>query len=370
MAYNKSYKPSNDSRGSKDRDTRGSSDSRSPKDRDTRGSSYSRSPKDRDARGSLDSRSSKPSYGFKDKESKGSLDRRGSKPSYGSKDRDNRGSSDRYASKSSFTSHDRKDFYEERARQDELNSEQPESLQLEGRNSLLEALSHDKVIDKILIKQGEVNGTLRVIVAKAIEKGIIVQEVSRIRLDEISETGNHQGVIGMCPAQPYFEIEDMLAKAKAQNQPPFLIILDEITDPHNLGAIIRSADACGAHGVIIPKRRAVGLTGVVSKTSAGAIEHVMVARVNSIVNVIEMLKKQNIWVACADMKGQTVYNAQMNGAIAVVIGSEGNGVGRLIREKCDFTVKIPMQGKIASLNASVAAGIVLYEVVRQRHHVK
>jgi 23S rRNA (guanosine2251-2'-O)-methyltransferase len=271
------------------------------------------------------------------------------------------------ATEKSFTSHDKKDYYAEKSR---LQMEEPEeSLQLEGRNSMLEALKGDKVIDKILIKQGEVTGTLRVIIAKAIEKGIIVQEVSKMRLDEISETGNHQGVIGMCPAQPYFEIEDMLNKAKEKKEEPFLIILDEITDPHNLGAIIRTADACGAHGIIIPKRRAVGLTGVVSKTSSGAIEHVMVARVNNIVNVIESLKKRNIWVACADMKGQMLYKSPLSGPMALVIGSEGMGVGRLIQEKCDFSVKIPMGGKISSLNASVAAGVVMYEVVRQRYYV-
>jgi 23S rRNA (guanosine2251-2'-O)-methyltransferase len=243
-------------------------------------------------------------------------------------------------------------------------------LQLEGRHAVLEAIENDRVIDKILLKQGEIVGTLKVILAKAKEKGIVIQEVSRIKLDEISESGNHQGVIGMCPAYPYYEISDMLQKAKQKKEHPFIIILDEITDPHNLGAIIRTAEACGAHGIVIPKRRAVGLTGVVSKISSGAIEHVMVARVNSIVNVIDMLKKQNIWVACADTSGQNLYSAPLEGAIAVVIGNEGAGVGKLIHSKCDFSVKIPMMGKIQSLNASVAAGILLYEVVRKRHHIK
>lgn len=241
-----------------------------------------------------------------------------------------------------------------------------EGLQLEGRNPVMEALNHDKPIDKIIVKKGEIEGTLKVIVAKAIEKGIIVQEVDKVKMEQISKSHNNQGVIAMCPAHEYCEVSDILNIAREKNEAPFIIILDEITDPHNLGAIIRTADACGAHGVIIPKRRAVGLTAVVSKTSAGAVEYVPVARVTNIARVIDDLKKENIWVACADMKGQEYFKSNMTGAIALVIGSEGEGVGRLVREKCDFAVGIPMYGEISSLNASVSAGLLMYEVVRQR----
>ncbi len=242
-----------------------------------------------------------------------------------------------------------------------------ESFQLEGRNPVLEAINSGKTIDKIIVKKGEIEGTLRVIVAKAIERGIIVQEVDKNKMAEMSMSNNCQGVIALCPAHEYADVDDIINLAKEKGEEPFIIILDEITDPHNLGAILRTADASGAHGVIIPKRRAVGLTAIVSKTSAGAVEHVPVARVTNIANTVEDLKKRGIWVACADMEGQEYFDAPLNGAIAIVIGSEGNGVGRLVRQKCDFSVKIPMFGKISSLNASVAAGLIMYEVVRQRN---
>lgn len=244
--------------------------------------------------------------------------------------------------------------------------EERRALQLEGRNPVMEALNHGKTIDKIIVKKGEIEGTLRVIVAKAIERGIVVQEVDKTKMAEMSLSNNCQGVIALCPAKEYVEVSDILDRAREKNEDPFIIILDEITDPHNLGAIIRTADACGAHGVIIPKRRAVGLTAVVSKTSAGAVEYVPVARVTNIAKTIDDLKKEGVWVACADMKGEEYFSAPLNGSIAVVIGSEGEGVGRLIKEKCDFSVKIPMLGQISSLNASVAAGLIMYEVVRQR----
>lgn len=247
------------------------------------------------------------------------------------------------------------------------NNEFDESFQLEGRNPVLEAINSGKTIDKIIVKKGEIEGTLRVIVAKAIERGIIVQEVDKNKMAEMSRSNNCQGVIALCPAHEYVDVEDIINFAKEKGEEPFIIILDEITDPHNLGAILRTADASGAHGVIIPKRRAVGLTAIVSKTSAGAVEHVPVARVTNIANTVEDLKKRGIWVACADMDGQEYFDAPLNGAIAIVIGSEGNGVGRLVRQKCDFSVKIPMFGKISSLNASVAAGLIMYEVVRQRN---
>lgn len=239
-------------------------------------------------------------------------------------------------------------------------------LQLEGRNPVMEALNHGKTIDKIIVKKGEVEGTLKVIVAKAIEKGIVVQEVDKVKMEQMSRSNNCQGVIALCPAHEYCDIYDILDKAKEKGEDPFIIVLDEITDPHNLGAIIRTANACGAHGVIIPKRRAVGLTAIVSKTSAGAVEYVPVARVTNISKTIEDLKKAGVWVTCADMKGTDYYKAELSGPIAVVIGSEGEGVSRLVKEKCDFSVRIPMYGEIASLNASVAAGLVMYEVVRQR----
>lgn len=260
-------------------------------------------------------------------------------------DRDNR----QFSSKSSI----RKDFEED-------------NLQLEGRNSVLEALNFNKPIDKIFVKKGEVEGTLKVIVAKALEKGIIVQEVDKTKMEQMKRTNSPQGVIAFCPAQQYSEVEDMLEKAKKLEEDPFIIILDEITDPHNLGAIIRTADATGAHGVIIPKRRAVGLTAVVSKTASGALEHVLVARVNNITKEIEKLKKAGLWVACAHMKGTEYFNADLKGPMAVVIGNEGEGVSRLVRENCDYTIKIPMYGNMESLNASVASGVVMYEVVRQR----
>lgn len=244
-----------------------------------------------------------------------------------------------------------------------------DSFQLEGRNSVLEALNHNKTIDKIFVKKGEVEGTLKVIVAKALERGIIVQEVDKMRMEQMKRTNNPQGIIALCPAHEYCEVEDILENAKKRGEDPFVIILDEITDPHNLGAIIRTADAVGAHGVIIPKRRAVSLTAIVSKTSAGALEYVPVARVNNISKEIEKLKKQGLWIACADMKGTECFKADLKGAIGIVIGNEGDGVSRLVKESCDYSVKIPMYGNIESLNASVAAGLLMYEVVRQRKFV-
>jgi len=250
------------------------------------------------------------------------------------------------------------------SRENEIDDEN-KPLQLEGRNAVLEALAGNKTIDRILVKQDS-EGMVKVIIAKAREKGIVVQEVIRQKLDDMSETGNHQGVIALCPAHEYATVEDMLAAAKAKNEEPLLIILDEISDPHNLGAIIRTADACGAHGVIIPKRRACGMTATVVRASAGAVAHMPVARVTNISNTLEDLKKQGLWTACADMDGQLLYDAPLTGALAIVIGGEGEGVGRLIREKCDFAVKIPMRGAVASLNASVAAAVVMFEIVRRR----
>lgn len=245
----------------------------------------------------------------------------------------------------------------------------PQNLVLEGRKAVLEALNHEKPIDRILVRcdrGGQVEGTLRMIVAKARERKIVVQEVERPKLDETSETGHHQGVIALCPAVPYVDISDILAIAKSRNQQPFVIVLDGVTDPHNLGAVMRTAEASGAHGIIIPKRRAVGLTGTVAKTSAGAINHVAVARVNNITRALDELKAAGLWVGCAAMEGKPMFQADFSGPIALVFGAEGEGVSRLVAENADFTVSIPMLGHIASLNVSVAAGVLAYEVVRAR----
>ena len=238
--------------------------------------------------------------------------------------------------------------------------------QLEGRNAILEALRNGRDMEKLMVIKGSAEGTIKRIMAQASKKGVVIQEVSRQKLDELSQTKNHQGVIAVVSVHNYATVEEILEYAQSKGEPPFIVILDGITDPHNLGAIIRSAECAGAHGVIIPKHRSVGLNATVGKTSAGAIEYMPVARVTNIVKTMEQLKKQGLWFACADMKGLDYFDTDMKGAIGVVIGSEGDGVSRLVKENCDFTVAIPMYGKIASLNASVAAGLLLYEVVRQR----
>jgi len=237
---------------------------------------------------------------------------------------------------------------------------------LEGRNAVLEALKHGVPIDKILIRRGEFTGTLRLIAAKAREAGVPVSETDARKLDEMSQSRNHQGVVAICPVKEYADVSDILRIAADKNEEPFIIILDSVTDTYNLGAVIRTAEACGAHGVIIPKRRSATLTGMVSKSSAGAAEYIPVARVSNIVNTIESLKKQNIWIVAADMSGTDLYETEIGGAVALVVGGEGAGVARLIKEKSDFIVKIPMFGKIPSLNSSVAAGVIMYEIVRRR----
>ena len=240
--------------------------------------------------------------------------------------------------------------------------------QLEGRNAVLEVLKSGRDIEKIIVQKGNVEGTIRRIVGIAKEKGVVVQEVVKQKLDEMSQTKNHQGVIAIVSEHEYADVEDIINSAESKGETPFIIILDNITDPHNLGAIIRTAECAGAHGVIIPKRRSVGLTAVVGKTSAGAIEYMPVARVTNIARTIDDLKSRGIWVACADMGGDDYFDASLDGALALVIGSEGEGVSRLVKEKCDFTVSIPMYGKISSLNASVAAALLMYEAVRQRNY--
>ncbi len=241
-----------------------------------------------------------------------------------------------------------------------------EGLQLEGRNAVLEALNSDRDIDKIWVKKGEIEGTLRVIKAKAYERNIVLQEVSIHKLDEIAMTHNHQGVIAMCPAKEYCTVDDILDKAKANNEPPFIVILDGVTDTHNLGAIIRSANCAGVHGIIIPKRRAAGLTGIVSKTSAGAIEHVLIAKVTNIKNTVTELQEKGVWIYTADMEGQPVYKTDFKGAVGLVLGDESEGVSQIVQKASDFKVQIPMYGEISSLNVSVAGSVLMYEVVRQR----
>ena len=250
-----------------------------------------------------------------------------------------------------------------------------ETMQLEGRKAVLEALNHNKPIDRLLLRKeaSGLQGTLKVIAAKARELGVVVQEVDRAKLDGMAQSGNHQGVIAVCPAKEYVDVDEILAIAKEKDEPPLIVVLDGITDPHNLGAILRTVEAGGAHGVIIPKRRAVGLTGAVAKTSAGAIEHVAVSKVTNIGRCIDELKAKGLWVICADgghagSEGTSIYDADFSGPIVLVIGSEGEGVSRLVREKADFVVRIPMLGRISSLNASVAAGIMIYEAVRNRVH--
>ena len=240
------------------------------------------------------------------------------------------------------------------------------SEQIEGRNAVLEAFRSGKCEDKLFILDGCQDGPVRTIAREARKTDTIINYVSKERLDQLSETRAHQGVIAQVAAYEYSTVEEILARAEEKGEPPFLILLDNVEDPHNLGAIIRTANLAGAHGVIIPKRRAVGLTSTVAKTSAGAINYTPVAKVTNIVRTIEELKEKGIWFVCADMGGETMYDLDLTGPMGLVIGNEGEGVSRLVREACDFTASIPMKGDIDSLNASVAAGVLAYEIVRQR----
>ena len=241
-----------------------------------------------------------------------------------------------------------------------------ESNIIEGRNAVIEAFRSGKTVDKVLILEGCQDGPINTIVREAKKHNVLIKYVKKDRLDKASETGKHQGVIAYVAAYKYAEVEDILDNARKKGEPPFVIILDGIEDPHNLGAIIRTANQAGAHGVIIPKRRAVGLTSTVARTSAGAINYTPVAKVTNIANTIEDLKKEGMWFVCADMDGDVMYNLDLKGPIGLVIGNEGEGVSRLVKEKCDFIAQIPMKGDIDSLNASVAMGILSYEIVRQR----
>lgn len=245
-----------------------------------------------------------------------------------------------------------------------------EEYTIEGRNAVLEAFRAGKTIDKLFVQNGAKDGPIQSILREARKGDTIINFVEKERLDQMSQSGKHQGVIAQAAAYEYAEVEDILAAAEAKGEAPFLLILDGIEDPHNLGAIIRTANQAGAHGIIIPKRRAVGLTAVVARTSAGAINYTPVAKVTNIVRTMEDLKKRGIWFVCADMDGDVMYRVNMTGPIGLVIGNEGSGVSRLVKEACDFTASIPMKGDVDSLNASVAAGILAYEIVRQRSAVK
>ncbi|MGN0382756.1 MAG: 23S rRNA (guanosine(2251)-2'-O)-methyltransferase RlmB [Eubacterium sp.] len=237
---------------------------------------------------------------------------------------------------------------------------------IEGRNSVIEAFRSGKTIDKLFIIEHCEDGAIRTILREAKKTDTIINYVAKERLDQMSNTGKHQGVIAFAAAYEYATVDDILKNAQEKSEPPFIFLLDNIEDPHNLGAIIRTANLAGAHGVIIPKRRAAGLTATVAKTSAGAINYTPVAKVTNLASTIEQLKKQGMWFVCADMDGEIMYNLDLKGPIGLVIGNEGEGVGRLVREKCDFIASIPMKGNIDSLNASVAAGVLAYEIVRQR----
>ena len=253
---------------------------------------------------------------------------------------------------------------------DRFADNEEESLVICGRNAVLEAFRSGKTIDRLYIQEGVADGTLQSILRTAKKTDAVINFVSKDRLNKYVEGDKHQGVVAMAAAYNYADVEDILNAAKEKYEPPFIIVLDDIEDPHNLGAIIRTANQAGAHGVIIPKRHAVGLTATVARTSAGAINYTPVAKVTNISRTIEELKEKGIWFACADMSGELMYNCNLTGAIGLVIGSEGSGVSRLVKEKCDFVVKIPMFGQIDSLNASVAAGVLSYEIVRQRMNTK
>ncbi|NMB34108.1 MAG: 23S rRNA (guanosine(2251)-2'-O)-methyltransferase RlmB [Clostridium sp.] len=242
-----------------------------------------------------------------------------------------------------------------------------EGDKLEGRNSIAEAIKSGRTINKILIQKGEKEGSIRQIIAQARQRGIVIQEVDKVSMDRNSVTHAHQGIIAYVSPKDYVEVDDILENAKSKGENPFIIVLDGITDAYNLGSILRTSEAAGAHGIIIPKRRAIGLNAAVSKASAGAIEYVPVARVTNISQTIEYLKNKNIWViGTGTSGGKPFYHSDLKGAVALVIGSEGRGMGRLVAQKCDYVVNIPMAGEITSLNAAVAGSIIMYEIVRQR----
>ncbi len=241
-----------------------------------------------------------------------------------------------------------------------------EEMTIEGRNAVMEAFRSGKTIDRLYVLKGCQDGPVNSILREARKGNVLTDFVKKERLDQMSKTGKHQGVIALAAAYEYAEVEDILKLAEEKGEPPFLILLDNIEDPHNLGAIIRTANLAGAHGVIIPKRRAAGLTATVAKASAGALNYTPVAKVTNLGATIEALKEKGLWFVCADMDGTVMYSLDLKGPIGLVIGNEGEGVSRLVKEKCDFTAAIPVKGEIDSLNASVAAGVLAYEIVRQR----
>lgn len=238
---------------------------------------------------------------------------------------------------------------------------------IEGRNPIIEALKNNRPIEKIMVNKASKEGSIKKILAMAKENKVIIQEVDRHKLDEMSESRAHQGVIAITSDYRYYDLDEILEIPRQNGEDPFFIILDGITDPHNLGSIIRTADAVGAHAVIIPKRRSVQITPIVAKASAGAVEYLPVCKVTNIVNTIKTLKENGLWIAAVDMDGQTFYQQNLGGPLGLVVGSEGEGISRLVKQNCDFTVSMPMSGNVTSLNASVAGGILLYEVYRQRN---
>lgn len=241
---------------------------------------------------------------------------------------------------------------------------------IEGRNPIIEALKNNRSIEKIMVNKASKEGSIKKILAMAKENKVIIQEVDRHKLDEMSESHAHQGVIAITSDYRYYDLDEILEIPKERGEDPFFIILDGITDPHNLGSIIRTADAVGAHAVIIPKRKSVQITPIVAKASAGAVEYLPVCKVTNIVNTIKTLKENGLWIAAVDMDGQTFYQQNLGGPLGLVVGSEGEGISRLVKQNCDFTVSMPMSGNVTSLNASVAGGILLYEVYRQRNASK
>ena len=253
---------------------------------------------------------------------------------------------------------------------DELDDKTKETVEgtqvVEGRNAVIEAFRSGQDIDKVFILDGCGDGPIRTIVREAKKQDTLINFVDKTRLGQLSETGKHQGVIAYISSYNYSSIEDMFALAKSRGEEPFILFLDSIEDPHNLGAIIRTANVVGAHGVVIPKRRAVGLTATVARTSAGALNYTPVAKVTNLTKTIEELKEQGMWFVCGDMDGEMMYHLNLKGSMGLVVGSEGAGVSRLVKENCDFVAKIPMKGEIDSLNASVAAGVLAYEILRQR----
>lgn len=236
-----------------------------------------------------------------------------------------------------------------------------------GRNAVIEALKSEREIDKILIQKGEKEGSVIKIISAAKAKGIVILEVEKSKLDELTGREKHQGVVAYVAAHEYVSVEEILEDAAAKGEAPFVLILENIQDPHNLGAIIRTAHTAGVHGIIIPKRRAVGLTGTVAKSSAGALEHTKVAKVSNIAQTIKELQQKGLWIACADMDGKVLYEENLTGPMGIVVGSEGEGISKLTKQTCDYVVSVPMYGKVTSLNASVAASLMVYEVVRQRN---